>query len=185
MVRTRFALLALLATSFACQKKRHVHSKGSHHKRHITPRASLTSDEQLIISSFDNNSISDWSYYYTHRVHICGENVDEAQWTAARFEEAGISASLAYYNVYLDYPIGQSIEVTYGNASAVRLHLQEDCLEVDPTTCRLDRIPIFNGYSFSGDASAQYVYVGRGQMDDYQAVADLGVELEGKIGECA
>src|SRR5262249_22148500 len=104
------------------------------------------------------------------------------QWTADRFAEAGIPSSLAYYNVFLDYPESQSITVTYGNGSSVELELQEDCLLVDETTCSPDRIPIFHGYSASGDAAAQYVYVGRGQMDDYQALADLGVELEGKIG---
>lgn len=44
-----------------------------------------------------------------------------------------------------------------------------------------NRIPTFHGYSFSGNASAEYVYVGRGQQVDFKRLQALGVELEGKI----
>ena len=149
---TKALLWALLANSLdACQRARkHVHSKPAH-KRAITPRAPLTADEQLIISSFDNNSISDWAYYYTHRVHIAGEDVDEAQWTADRFEEAGIPYSfLSRYNVFLDYPVSKSMVVTLSNGSTFEPNLEEDVLPEDPTTGLPDRIPTFHGYSFSG-----------------------------------
>ena len=43
------------------------------------------------------------------------------------------------------------------------------------------RIPTFHGYSPSGNASAEYVYVGRGQQVDFNRLVELGVELEGKI----
>lgn len=44
-----------------------------------------------------------------------------------------------------------------------------------------NRIPVFHGYSFSGNASAEYVYVGRGQQVDFDRLEALGVSLEGKI----
>jgi len=54
-------------------------------------------------------------------------------------------------------------------------------LTEDDTTSYPDRIPTFHGYSFSGNASAEYVYVGRGQQVDFDRLEALGVELEGKI----
>jgi N-acetylated-alpha-linked acidic dipeptidase len=44
-----------------------------------------------------------------------------------------------------------------------------------------NRIPVHHGYSFSGDATAEYVYVGRGQQVDFDRLEALGVPLEGKI----
>lgn len=179
----KLALLVLLATcGTAREHKRRSHSNGVYN-RQITPRSPLTADETLIIDSFDNNSISDWSYYYTHRVHIAGKNVDEAQWTADRFTEAGIPSRLDTYNVYLNYPVSKSLVVTLADASTFEPNLEEACLPVDETTCLPDRIPTFHGYSASGEATAPYVYVGRGQMEDFDRLVELGVELEGKIGK--
>ena len=42
-------------------------------------------------------------------------------------------------------------------------------------------MPAFHGYSFTGNASAEYVYVGRGQQVDFARLKALGVPLEGKI----
>ena len=90
----RLALLALLVTSLnACQRDRKFASNG-HMKRAATPRAPLSPDEQLIVSSFDANSIDDWSYYYTHGLHVAGHNKTMAQWTVRKpskrlLEQAG------------------------------------------------------------------------------------------------
>jgi N-acetylated-alpha-linked acidic dipeptidase len=54
-------------------------------------------------------------------------------------------------------------------------------LAEDPTTSYADSIPTFHGYSFSGNASAEYVYVGRGQQIDFDRLEALGVDLKGKI----
>lgn len=59
--------LALLPISHACLREREFHNYGLE-KRSVTPRAELSVDEQFIVDSFDNNSISDWSYYYTHGI---------------------------------------------------------------------------------------------------------------------
>lgn len=62
---TRLAALALLATHLdACQRDRHFNHNGVNFKRQVSERLPLSPDEALITSSFDNNSISDWSYYY-------------------------------------------------------------------------------------------------------------------------
>ena len=42
-------------------------------------------------------------------------------------------------------------------------------------------MPTFHGYSFTGDAEGELVYVGRGQQVDFERLVKLGVELEGKI----
>jgi N-acetylated-alpha-linked acidic dipeptidase len=72
-------------------------------------------------------------------------------------------------------------------------------LKEDETTSDPDRVPAFHGYSGSGSASAEYVYVGasypllhamvhvtkddigRGSQEDFKRLLALGVELKGKI----
>ena len=177
----KLAIAAFLVTGLhACQRNRHIHGDKLY-KRSLTTRAPLTADESLIIDSFDNNSISDWSYYYTHEYHIAGYDNKEAQWTADRWAEAGIESRLDQYNVFLNYPMDKSLVVTWSNGSTWTPDLEEAVLPEDPTTGRPDRIPTFHGYSASGSASAEYVYVGRGQKVDYDRLVELGVELEGKI----
>ena len=57
----------------------------------------------------------------------------------------------------------------------------EAVLAEDETTSYPNRIPTFHGYSATGSAEAEYVYVGRGQQVDFDRLVSLGVELEGKI----
>lgn len=71
-----FTVLALLATNLnACQRDRHFHHDGVNLKRQVTERLPLSDAEMVITSSFDNRSISDWSYYYVGG--YCGFASDE------------------------------------------------------------------------------------------------------------
>lgn len=64
-------MLAFFATGLeACQRDRHFHHDGVNLKRQVTERLPLTPDEATITSSFDNNSISDWSYYYVSNAYV-------------------------------------------------------------------------------------------------------------------
>lgn len=77
--------------------------------------------------------------------------------------------------------MSNSLELTYSNGSTYTPTLREAVLEEDPTTSYPNSIPTFHGYSFTGNASAEYVYVGRGQQVDFNRLEALGVKLEGKI----
>lgn len=182
----RYSTSLLLATPvfpslvLGCQRDRHFHTPNLL-KRQSTPLASRSANEQTIIDSFSNNSISDWSYYYTHGDHVAGRNKSQAQWTADKWAEAGIPSSLAEYTVFLNYPLNNSLSMTYANGSVFHAGLVEDVLEEDETTTWDNRLPSFHGYSATGSASAEFVYVGLGTQRDYQRLADLGVELEGKV----
>ena len=57
----------------------------------------LTENEAILSASFDNVSIAEWSYYYTHGLHVAGTNKTIAQWTVDRWNENGFSARLVEY----------------------------------------------------------------------------------------
>lgn len=150
-------------------------------KRQTSPLAPLSPNEQILVDSVSNVTISEWAYYYTHGYHVAGKNKTMAEWTADRFRDNGWNASVVSYNVYLNYPVNKSLSVTYSNGSSFQPLLEEAVLDADDTTSYPNRVPTFHGYSASGSAEAEYVYVGRGQQDDFARLKELGVPLEGKI----
>ncbi|PGH31790.1 glutamate carboxypeptidase II [[Emmonsia] crescens] len=141
----------------------------------------LTEHESILLNSFDNNTVSDWSYYYTHGLHVAGTNKSMADWTVEKWTGFGVPSSLSSYYVYLNYPVSHSLSLTLPDGTVWNAELEEDVLPEDDTTSYPNRVPIFHGYSASGDAKAEYVYVGRGQQVDFDRLVELGVELEGKI----
>ncbi|KAI9736633.1 MAG: hypothetical protein M1834_000837 [Cirrosporium novae-zelandiae] len=159
-----------------------------HIKQQFQKRASFTSippvlsgHEALLINSIDNNSLSGWSYYYTHGLHVAGTNSTMAKWTLNKWNEFGISASLAEYDVYLNYPVEQKLSLNYPNGSTFKAVLEEDVLSEDETTSYPNRVPTYLGYSASGNITAEYVYVGQGRREDFTRLIQLNISLEGRI----
>ncbi|KAI9686466.1 MAG: hypothetical protein M1820_010612 [Bogoriella megaspora] len=182
---TASSFVLLFAAFASCCQREHVKRGGTHTHRHhgLEKRQTepLSSEESTLVNSFDNNTIAQWNYYYTHGYHLAGTNRTMAQWTADRFAENGFTSGLIQYDTYLNYPVSHSLSLTYPNGSVFELSLDEQQLEEDETTTYPNRVPTFNGYSATGNASAEYVYVGRGQQVDFKRLQALGVPLEGKI----
>ncbi|CAF9939215.1 MAG: hypothetical protein HETSPECPRED_001516 [Heterodermia speciosa] len=173
--------LVYVCLTSSCVRDPALHPARSLLRRQTTPRVPLTADETVLFDSFDTKTIEEWSYYYTHGAHLAGTNRTMAQWTADRWSENGFQGRLDQYVTYLNYPVSHSLSLTYPNASVLPLSLEEAVLVEDETTSYPNRIPTFNGYSFTGNATAEYVYVGRGQVVDFDALVALGIPLEGKI----
>ncbi|KAK7755693.1 hypothetical protein SLS62_002304 [Diatrype stigma] len=141
----------------------------------------LTENEATLVNSFDNNSLSEWSYYYTHGDHLGGHNKTMAEWTADRFRDAGLNASLVEFPIWATYPIESRLALVRPDGSVHNVSLIEDVLEQDDTTSYPNRIPAFHAMSGNGSVKAEYVYVGRATQDDFAALKEAGIELEGKI----
>ena len=143
----------------------------------------------------------EWSQYHTAGPHLAGKNLSQALWTRERWQEWGISAGIAAYDVYISYPVGHRLALL-GNGSGAKdvpkadaagsageggydvyyeCTLEEDILDVDPTTGSKERIPTFHGYSASGNVTAPYVYVNFGTYWDFEDLVKANVSLEGKI----
>ncbi|CAG8959551.1 hypothetical protein HYFRA_00001452 [Hymenoscyphus fraxineus] len=168
----------------ACERNRQFHNQHTHFKRedvNATFPPILDANEQILVDSIDSTSISTWSYYFTHGRVVAGENKTMAEWTAEQWAKYGFKTRLDEYYVYLNYPVEQSLELTYPNGSTFKATFKEDVLDEDETTSYPNRVPAFHGYSFSGNASGEYVYVGRGQKEDFEQLKSLGIDLKGKI----
>lgn len=105
----------------------------------------------------------------------------------ARLRSWGLEPDVAGYEVYLPWPEEPSLELLRPcekegceGADTVRFSLREDSLASDPAT-RLEQYPWVSGYSGSGDVEAELVYVNYGLHEDYAALEEAGVSVEGRI----
>ncbi|RYP69936.1 hypothetical protein DL771_005796 [Monosporascus sp. 5C6A] len=191
MTRSLLSLLSLAAGATACvrdweglnRRIQKQHAGHSHAKRQevVEYPPVLTENEATLVNSFDNNSISQWSHYYTHGDHLGGHNKSMAEWTADRFREAGLDASLAEFPIYATYPIESRLALIRPDGSIHNVSLVEDVLEEDDTSNYPNVIPAFHAMSGNGSVKAEYIYVGRGTQGDFAALKEAGIELEGKI----
>jgi N-acetylated-alpha-linked acidic dipeptidase len=92
----------------------------------------------------------------------------------------GLQSELREYQVLLQYP-NQPTIVEMIAPRRERLQTVEAVIPEDPTSSSRKIIPLFNGYSASGDVTGQLVYVNYGLPADYEALKKLGVDTRGKI----
>ncbi|KAH7130248.1 hypothetical protein B0J11DRAFT_429498 [Dendryphion nanum] len=190
MPRIWNSFLLLGAFTYACQRDwdalhRRIHqhaARNKHAKRaEVQYPPALSDVESILVNSFDNKSISDWSYYYTHGDHLGSHNKTMAEWTAQKWREAGFDAYLAEIPIYVTYPQHSSLTLIRPDGTRHKANLVEDVLAEDDTSSYPNLIPAYHGMSGSGNITAQYVYVGRGTQADFKVLEDAGVELKGKI----
>jgi N-acetylated-alpha-linked acidic dipeptidase len=118
----------------------------------------------------------------TAEPHVAGTKEDYATAVYVRdqIRSYGIPAELKEYDVLLPYPKQPSIVEIVGRRRE-RLTVKEAVVTEDPTSSSSKIIPLFNGYSPSGDVTAPLVYVNYGLPPDYEALKKLGVDVKGKL----
>jgi hypothetical protein len=118
----------------------------------------------------------------TAEPHVAGTKEDYATaiYVRDQIRSYGIPAELKEYDVLLPYPRQPSIVEIVGRRRE-RLSVKEAVIPEDLTSSSSKIIPLFNGYSPSGDVTAPLVYVNYGLPPDYEALKKLGVNVKGKI----
>jgi N-acetylated-alpha-linked acidic dipeptidase len=142
--------------------------------------------QQVLLNTPSAAKAREWSEYYTAGPHLAGKNLSQALWTMEKWKEFGVEdTTIATYDIYLNYPLEHRLALlkTSGDKTEVTFEatLEEDVLEEDPTSGLPDRVPVFHGYSATGNVTAQFVYVNFGTYKDFEDLVNAGVDLEGKI----
>src|SRR4029078_6296938 len=89
------------------------------------------------------------------------EDYDTAVYVRDQIRSYGISSELREYDVLLPYPKQPSV-LELVAPRRERLAMKEAVVPEDPETSNPKIIPLFNGYSASGDVTAPLVYVNYG-----------------------
>jgi N-acetylated-alpha-linked acidic dipeptidase len=118
----------------------------------------------------------------TSQPHVAGTRGDyeTAVYVRDQIRSFGLTADLREYQVLINYPKQPSV-VELIAPRHERLSVQEPPLAEDSTSRDARVIPLFNGYSASGDVTAPLVYVNYGLPDDYEALKKVGVDVRGRI----
>jgi N-acetylated-alpha-linked acidic dipeptidase len=119
----------------------------------------------------------------TSEPHIAGspEDYKTALYVRDRFRSYGINADIKDYQVLIPYPKQPSVVELVTGGNRQRLQIKENAIPEDKTSNDPRSVPLFNGYSASGDVTAPLVYVNYGLPGDYAALKKLGVDTRGKI----
>jgi len=118
----------------------------------------------------------------TQAPHMAGTPEDKAtaDYVAKRFREAGLDTEIVEYKVWLNYPTEISVDVTAPNAVTMhgpsREHVEGDPYQDDPRV-----VMPFNGQSPSGDVEAEVIYANYGTPEDFKKLAQMNVDVRGKI----
>jgi N-acetylated-alpha-linked acidic dipeptidase len=118
----------------------------------------------------------------TQAPHVAGTPEDKAnaEYVAEKFREAGLTTEIVEYKIWISYPAEISVDAT-GPADVhmhgpTREHVDSDPYADDPRV-----ITPFSGMSPSGDAEAEVVYANYGTPADFQKLADMKIDVRGKI----
>lgn len=144
------------------------------------------SDEEGIESRFlavpDPNLAREHLRTLTQAPHAAGTPEDKAtaDYVAQKFRDAGLETKIVEYKVWINYPKEISVDVTAPVTvhmhGPTREHVDGDPYQDDPRI-----LTPFTGMSPSGDVEAEVVYANYGTPADFQKLADLKINVRGKI----
>lgn len=105
---------------------------------------------------------------------------DNAEWIAAKLKSWGLDAKIETFDVLFPTPKERLVEMTEPTKFTAKL--QEPAVSVDPTSNQqAEQLPVYNAYSIDGDVTAPLVYVNYGIPADYEALARMGISVNGAI----
>jgi N-acetylated-alpha-linked acidic dipeptidase len=126
-----------------------------------------------------------WHDLVASEPHIAGTEGDARQ--IARLAEAfgamGYEVDIHEIWPLLAYPVSAEVEVLHPSIEPGEglLPLQETALPGDPYSASPDLTIGFNAYSGSGEATGEVVYANYGRREDFEKLAELGIDCTGKI----
>jgi len=137
------------------------------------------------------NSIKSLLRTLTEEPHVAGTPADyrTALFVRDSLRSWGWKAELEEFEVLLNYPV---VRVAGGDGpktpsldilrpAPVELSVNETPNDQDKDSADPDSWPAFHGYGVSGTAQGQVVYVNYGRPEDFEALANLGVEVRDRI----
>lgn len=96
-----------------------------------------------------------------------------------RYKAYGFDAHIETYTVLFPTPKTRVMEMTA--PTTYKALLKEPALKEDATSGQEGQLPTYNAWSADGDVTAPLVFVNYGLPDDYNKLAELGIDVKGKI----
>src|SRR3954447_5796886 len=127
-------------------------------------------------------NLREWMKRLSARPHHLGSAYDRenAEFIAAQFRSWGYETEIESFDVLFPTPKVRLLEMTAPEKFTATL--AEPALSDDPTSNQTaEQLPVYNAYSVDGDVTGQLVYVNYGIPRDYDALAERGIDVKGKV----
>ncbi len=102
-----------------------------------------------------------------------------AEYVLGLMRSWGLDARIEEFDALLPYPTERRLELVAPKRFVASL--AEPVVAADPDSADEGQLPTYNSYSASGDVTAELVYVNYGIPPDYEKLAELGIDVKGKI----
>ena len=118
---------------------------------------------------------------YSRQPHLAGmpQSKQTAEGILAQLREFGLDAHIEQFESLLPTPKTRVLEITA--PTKLRFRLEEPAISGDPGSHDAGMIPPYNAFSGEGDVTAPLVYANYGLPSDYDTLAELGIDVKGKI----
>lgn len=133
--------------------------------------------DQSISAAHIGETLKDLSAYPHHLGSPGGKVVAEK--ILKKFKDYGFDAHLQPYKVLFPTPKVRLLEMT--GPTKYTAVLKESAVADDPTSGQDGQLPTYNAWSADGDVTGQLVFVNYGLPDDYETLANMGIDVKGKI----
>ncbi len=153
----------------------------------VSPSATALEDADAYIAevlTLPNAALlRDWHDKTSSRPHVAGTPGDAANrdMLEREFAAMGLTVERHAFTAYMPRQGSASVRVLVPGGEPIELELREPALPQDPSTAHSELMPAWNAYSGSGVAEGEVVYVNYGRLEDFRQLAQMGVDLTGKI----
>ncbi|MCC6284927.1 MAG: M20/M25/M40 family metallo-hydrolase [Phycisphaerales bacterium] len=149
------------------------------------PPVSPTTDaEKSLLEIPTPASLRSWHDFIASEPHIAGtpgdwRTIDSLE---GAFREMGLEVNRHEFWALLSRPVTAEVEVVA--PERIALPVKETPTPGDPATAHPDQWPGFAAYSGSGEATGEVVYANQGRKEDFEKLAELGIDCTGKVVIC-
>jgi N-acetylated-alpha-linked acidic dipeptidase len=113
-----------------------------------------------------------------HHMGSPGSKAD-AEYGLAQFQAMGLDAKIEQFQALMPYPLERHVELLAPEHYTAQL--KEPVIPEDKDSGDKGQLPTYNAYSADGDVTGELVYVNYGVPEDYERLAQMGIDVTGKI----
>ena len=138
--------------------------------------------ESRFDSSLNRQDLQEWLKRLSAKPHHLGSpyGKEVAEFIAAQFKSWGFDTQIETFYPLFPTPKTRLLELTAPEKYTAKL--EEPAIEGDESTGKAQGgLPVYNAYSIDGDVTAPLVYVNYGLPRDYDKLAEMGIDVKGKI----
>ena len=115
--------------------------------------------------------------------HVAGSPEDKktAEYVLQKYKEAGLDAYIQEYKIWMNLPAEIHVDLVAPAGVVMHGPAREHVNGDDPYQNDPRVLTAYNGFSPSGDVTADVVYANYGRPEDFKKLKEMGVETKGKI----